>query len=86
MVFLLYLSQSVRAIVRIPNVILVDLDTASGGSKNEIDDVGHGLRLVLLEARDPLRGDILEVVATREHVGCDAVSDCFPCGPVRLTI
>jgi hypothetical protein len=66
----LYFCYAVGRVVRIRNVVFVDLQIAARGSQYQVDDLCDGFRLIRVEARYPLCGDILESLSAGEDIGC----------------
>jgi hypothetical protein len=66
----LYFCYAVGRIIWVCNVVFVDLQIAACGSQYQVDNLCDGFRLMRLEPRYPLCGDILEPLSAGEHVGC----------------
>ncbi|OSS44664.1 hypothetical protein B5807_10728 [Epicoccum nigrum] len=72
LVLVLQLCDAVRGVVGVGDVVLVDAQVAARGAQHQVDDLGDGLCLVFVEARNPARGHVLETVAAAKHVGVEA--------------
>ena len=73
LILVLDLAQPVWAVVWIRDVVVVDFERASRAPQNEVDKIGHGSRLVLLKAGNPLGGDVFEVIVAAKNLSVEAV-------------
>lgn len=69
----LQIAKLAGAVVRVFDILMRDLQVATGAFQDEVDHVGYGSRFVLAKSLEPLTGDIIERLASSEYLSCEGV-------------
>jgi len=68
MKIVLQIFDSAGRVVRIFNIMNIDLQLASTTSENEIDQIAHSLGTVIFVARNPIGRDCVQCMNIRENL------------------